>query len=177
MAQRARPGGNSVRFLRQMGKAIWNALVGMRVTIRNMVLRPRITLQYPNERWDVPVGSRGIPVLLSNEEGQLKCIVCELCEKICPVHVIEIKYHRDEQTRKKALDEFNLDASRCMLCGLCAEVCPAEAIAMSDHYELAEYDLPSLVYDKEKLQQLGLPQKTPIVNFGVKTEGQPVKRS
>lgn len=160
-----------MRILRTMALALWNTLVGMSITIKNMLFRPRITLQYPDERYSLPVGSRGIPVLLSDEQGTLKCIVCELCEKICPVRIIEIKWHRDEQTRKKVLDEFNLDASRCMLCGLCAEVCPAEAIAMSDHYELAAYDLPSLVFDKEKLQQLGLPQKTPIINFAIKTEG------
>lgn len=158
--------------LRAMGLALWNTAVGLGVTIKEMLFRPRITLQYPDERYDPPVGVRGIPVLLSNEQGELKCIVCELCEKACPVHIIEIKWHRDAD-RKKVLDEFNLDASRCMLCGLCAEVCPAEAIAMSDHYELAEYDLSALVFDKEKLQALGLPQKTPIINFGVKTEGQP----
>jgi len=160
-----------VRFLKAFALALWNTLAGMRITIRNMLFEPRITLQYPDERWDPPAGTRGIPVLLSDEKGQLKCVVCELCEKICPVHIIEIKWHRDAD-RKKVLDEFNLDASRCMLCGLCAEVCPAEAIAMSDYYELAEYELPSLVYDKEKLQALGLRQKTPIINYGIKTEGQ-----
>ncbi len=163
-----------MQAIKMMAVALWNTVLGMAVTIKNMVGRPRITLQYPDERWDPPVGTRGIPVLLSDENGELKCVVCELCEKICPVHIIEIKWHRGAE-RKKVLDEFNLDASRCMYCGLCAEVCPAEAIAMSDLYELAEYDLPRLVYDKEKLQQLGLPQKTPIINFGVKTEGQPAR--
>lgn len=163
-----------MQVLRLMGLAIWNTLMGMAVTFKNMLFRPRITLQYPDERIDPPVGTRGVPVLLSDESGQLKCVVCELCEKICPVHIIEIKWHRDAE-RKKVLDEFNLDASRCMFCGLCAEVCPAEAIAMSDYYELADYHLSSLVYDKERLQQLGLAQKTPIVNFGVKTGGQPAR--
>ena len=127
--------------------AVWSILKGMGVTFREMV-RPTITEFYPYTRPERPDGARGIPVLLSDEEGNLKCVACELCAKICPPQIIEIIWHRGEDGKgKKILDGFNLDASRCMFCGLCAEVCPFEAIAMSDVYELTTDDPTTFVYD------------------------------
>ncbi|BAS27666.1 NuoI/complex I 23 kDa subunit family protein [Limnochorda pilosa] len=147
----------------------WSILKGMGVTLKEMV-RPTVTEYYPYERPNLPSGARGIPVLLSDEEANLKCVACELCAKICPVQIIEIVYHRGEGEKgKKVLDEFNLDASRCMLCGLCAEVCPFEAIAMSDVYEMATDDPTRFIYDKVRLGELGRKQTTPITHFGVKT--------
>lgn len=147
----------------------WSILKGMGVTLKEMV-RPTITEFYPYERPELPEGARGIPVLLSDEEGNLKCVACELCAKICPVQIIEIVYHRGEGEKgKKVLDEFNLDASRCMFCGLCAEVCPFEAIAMSDIYEMSTDDPTTFIYDKIRLGELGRKQTTPITNYAVKT--------
>lgn len=147
----------------------WSILKGMGVTLREMV-RPTITQYYPYKRPELPAGARGIPVLLSDEEGNLKCVACELCAKACPVGIIEIIYHRGEGEKgKKVLDGFNLDASRCMLCGLCAEACPFEAIAMSDIYELSTDDPSTFIYDIKRLAELGRKQTTPIVNYGVKT--------
>ena len=61
------------------------------------------------------------------------------------------RVHRDPVppgtgTRSKVLDVYNLDSTWCMYCGLCVEACPFDALAMSDQFELAAYDLPSLVY-------------------------------
>ncbi len=42
-----------------------------------------------------------------------------------------------------------------MYCGLCVEACPFDALAMSDQFELASYDMPSLVYTKEQLAEIG----------------------
>lgn len=149
--------------------AVWSILKGMGVTFREMV-RPTITEFYPYTRPELPDGTRGIPVLLSDEEGNLKCVACELCAKICPPQIIEIIWHRGEDGKgKKILDGFNLDASRCMFCGLCAEVCPFEAIAMSDVYELTTDDPTTFVYDIKRLAELGRKQTTPITNYGVKT--------
>ena len=59
-----------------------------------------------------------------------------------------------------------------MYCGLCVEACPFDALAMSDQYELADYDLRNLVYDKERLAEIGRRQTTATVNFGIKTGGE-----
>jgi len=157
--------------------AIWRALrstaIGMWVTLRNL-FRPPITIQYPDEQPDVPLGYRGIPVLLSDDEGNLKCVSCELCAKACPVGCIEIQSHRGPD-RKKVLDVYNIDSTWCMYCGLCVEACPFDALAMSDQFELSSYDLPSLVYTKEQLAEIGRRAITShsnireTQNFGIKT--------
>lgn len=152
------------------------AFVGMGITLKNMFKAP-VTIQYPDEQLDVPLGFRGLPVLLSDDEGNLKCVSCQLCARACPVECIEIQDHRDTETRRKVVDVFNLDSTWCMYCGLCVEACPFDALAMSDQFELASYDMPSLVYTKEQLAEIGRRSITPVVNiretqnFGIKTGG------
>lgn len=152
------------------------AFIGMGITLRNM-FKPTVTIEYPDEQLDVPLGFRGLPVLLSDDEGNLKCVSCHLCARACPVDCIEIQDHRDTETRRKVVDVFNIDSTWCMYCGLCVEACPFDALAMSDQFELASYDLPSLVYTKEQLAEIGRRSITPVVNiretqnFGIKTGG------
>lgn len=158
------------KYLRAIGRSLIALAVGMRITIRNM-FRPTVTVQYPEEKLDLPVGFRGIPVLLSDPDGNLKCVSCELCAKACPVNCIEIQSHRGPD-RAKVLDVYNLDATWCMYCGLCVEACPFDALAMSDQYELADYDLRNLVFDKDRLAEIGRRQVTATINFGIKTGGE-----
>lgn len=145
-------------------------VIGLSVTWRNLFRSP-ITLQYPDQRLDLPVGYRGIPVLLSDEQGQLKCTSCEMCVKACPVSCITLVSHRGED-RKKVLDEYAIDATWCMYCGLCVEACPFDALAMSDQYELADFELKNLLFDKERLTTIGSRQTTDTINFGIKTGGE-----
>ena len=60
---------------------------------------------------------------------------------------------REAGKKIKVLDVYNLDATWCMYCGLCVEACPFDALAMSDQYELADYDLRNLVFDQERLRR------------------------
>ncbi|HLS89767.1 MAG TPA: NADH-quinone oxidoreductase subunit I [Limnochordia bacterium] len=161
-------------FLAEVYKALKSAILGLKVTGKNMVT-PAITVQYPDERLDLPVGYRGIPVLLSDAEGNLKCVSCELCARACPVECIEIQSHREEGKKIKVLDVYNLDATWCMYCGLCVEACPFDALAMSDQYELADYDLKNLVFDRDRLAEIGRRQVTETINFGIKTGGEPTR--
>lgn len=164
-----------LRGLSRFWQGIWEALAstaqGMWVTLRNLLFEPTITLQYPEERWDTPPGYRGMPVLLSDAVGNLKCVACELCAKECPVSIIYIRWHRDPESRKKVLDGFDIDMSKCMFCGFCAEVCPADAIAMSDQYELADFATDDLWFDRERLAAIGRGQVAPTENYGIKTAG------
>ena len=161
------------QFVKDILRTIRSTAIGMSVTLRNL-FRPPITIQYPDEQPDVPLGYRGIPVLLSDDEGNIKCVSCELCAKACPVGCIEIQSHRGPD-RKKVLDVYNIDSTWCMYCGLCVEACPFDALAMSDQFELSSYDLPSLVYTKEQLAEIGRRAITShsnireTQNFGIKT--------
>ncbi|MBE3576690.1 MAG: NADH-quinone oxidoreductase subunit I [Limnochordales bacterium] len=155
----------------QVADGVTGVVKGHLVTFRNLFRRP-VTYRYPEVRPNLPVGTRGMPVLLSDDEGNLLCTACEVCARECPVQVIHITAHRDEN-KKKVLDEFDIDMSRCMFCGICAEVCAFGAIAMSDIYELADFEQENLIYNKERLAELGRRRKGPIINYGIKTEGNP----
>ncbi len=112
------------------------------------------TIQYPEERRELPENFRYIPMLLYEEDtGEDRCTACGICAKVCPPQCIWIVRDQDENgkpiTRPR---EFFIDASICMSCGFCAEYCPFDAIKMNHDYELATYDrFPGLVFDKTEL--------------------------
>src|SRR6266576_2078096 len=55
------------------------------------------------------------------------------------IHVL----HRDENGLEKCVG--------CIFCGYCVEACPTDAITHGHGFELATYDINSLVYRKEQL--------------------------
>lgn len=91
------------------------------------------TLRYPFEKTPVPSGLRGAPVL---DKG--KCILCILCQNICPTGAIKLT-----QKGPDAGIAFLMD--RCIFCGECADICPKKAITMSDKFELAGSDRSKMV--------------------------------
>ena len=62
---------------------------GLKVTWDNMV-RPPVTLQYPDERPAIPQNYRGVPTLVMDPNGREKCVSCQLCEFVCPPKAIRI---------------------------------------------------------------------------------------
>ena len=134
-------------------------LKGMQITLLNM-FRPKVTLQYPDERPIIPERYRGVPTLVKDPEGRTKCVACQLCEFVCPPRAIRIKpmeIPSDDETAnvEKIPDEFDIDMLRCIYCGLCEEVCPEEAIFLQDVYSVSGYTRKEFVFNKEKLLELG----------------------
>ena len=148
----------------------------------------KTTLNYPEELWTVPKGFRGAPYLVSDQDGATKCVSCQLCEFVCPPKAIRItspgedgeKAHREGS--EKMPKEFEIDMLRCIFCGYCEEVCPEEAIYLAkDYYEGYEKNLmrrdyaltgtnrEEMVYDKEKLLQLGGTHHDDIRKWETKT--------
>jgi NADH-quinone oxidoreductase subunit I len=114
--------------------------------------RTDFVVQYPEERVDYPDAFRGMPVLVQLENGQPKCVACGLCEFACPTDCISIIPGELQGARIERYPEaFDIDMSRCMFCGLCEEACPEEAIVMSREVEIATYDRPSMIFEKEQL--------------------------
>ncbi|MCC5834100.1 MAG: NADH-quinone oxidoreductase subunit I [Opitutales bacterium] len=134
-------------------------LGGMKITLRNM-FKPPVTLEYPDERPDIPEGYRGVPTLVKDPNGREKCVSCQLCEFVCPPRAIritpgEIDAESDTAHVEKAPKEFEINMLRCIYCGFCQEVCPEEAIFLQDIFSLSGYSREELVYQKDKLYELG----------------------
>jgi NADH-quinone oxidoreductase subunit I len=117
--------------------------------------KPATTVQYPVERRDQGHRFRGLPVLVTDPHtGEEKCTACGLCATACPNNVIQMT-SEPHATKGRHPVTYTIQAPRCLFCGLCVEACPVKAIQMSHHFELAATDRNNLLYDKEKLLQLG----------------------
>ncbi|MSR64786.1 MAG: NADH-quinone oxidoreductase subunit I [Verrucomicrobiae bacterium] len=132
---------------------------GLALTFRHL-FKKKITMQYPEERWQVPQGYRGAPTLVKDENGRERCVACQLCEFVCPPRAITIKpeeFPENAQWGKieKKPKEFDIDMIRCIYCGLCEEVCPEQAIFLRKDYSITGYSRKEMVHDKAKLYELG----------------------
>jgi NADH-quinone oxidoreductase subunit I len=133
----------------------WNLLVGL-FTTGKYLPKKSVTLQYPDERWPMPERSRGVVVLLSDPEtGMLNCNACQVCMKQCPVHAIYVEQIKDPETKKRYPGKFTIDNTICCFCGICEEVCNFDAIKLTGKYEFSVFNKKDLIYNKDKLQELG----------------------
>ncbi|HUI05804.1 MAG TPA: 4Fe-4S dicluster domain-containing protein [Verrucomicrobiae bacterium] len=124
-------------------------LEGMAVTARNFVgsyfdKERLVTVQYPEERVQVPENSRTFPFLVYDDDkdrvGTMRCVACKICEVECPPQCIYIVMDRDEKGKPQQRPKvFDIDISVCMQCQICVEVCPFEAIKMDNDYEKSQY--------------------------------------
>jgi len=120
-------------------------------TILKHAFRPAITLEYPEKKPILSSRIRGKLALTTNQEGNLNCVGCMSCTKVCPCgDLIQIESSKDENN-KPVVNKFTIDIGRCIFCGNCTQACPKDALIMTDEYELADYSRESLVFDKDKL--------------------------
>ena len=128
---------------------------GMGVTFKEM-LNPTLTELYPDAPPVFQERYRGLHVLQRDENGMEKCVACFLCSAACPTDCIYIEAaDNTAQARisggERYAQVYNIDYSRCIFCGYCVEACPTDAITHGHGFELASYDVSSLIYRKEKL--------------------------
>ena len=137
---------------------------GLKVTTRHFINTitgtTKVTQQYPEEPTKVLPGYRGAPYLVRDQDGATKCVSCQLCEFVCPPKAIritpgEVPEGGGRDHVEKAPKEFDIDMLRCIYCGLCQEVCPEEAIFLQKDYSLTGRSREEMIYNKEKLLQLG----------------------
>ena len=81
---------------------------------------------------------------------------CSLCAAACPANCIYIEAAENTESNRISSAEryaqaYNIDYSRCIFCGYCVEACPTDAITHGHGFELATYNINSLVYRKEQL--------------------------
>jgi NADH-quinone oxidoreductase subunit I len=127
----------------------------MKVTLRTMLSRAA-TVQYPEERIELPERTRGVIALL--EEN---CTVCMLCAKECPCWCIYIEGHKVTKPGKRKpvneLDRFAIDYGLCMYCGICVEVCPFDALHWSPFFEYTSYTYEGMVHERDDLSSWTIP--------------------
>lgn len=121
---------------------------GMMVTLRHC-FRRSITLQYPEQRADMPLRFRGRLVMpVDPDTGRHRCTACMLCVKACPNYSIEVtKAAGPDGKPVPRAERYLYRSGSCMYCGLCVEACPFAAIVMSEEYELASHDKAGLDMD------------------------------
>lgn len=125
--------------------------------------RPRETIQYPDEKPDLPPRYRGRIILSRDPDGEERCVACYLCAVACPVDCIALQATEREDGRRYP-EFFRINFSRCIFCGYCEEACPTYAIQLTPDFEMGEYRRQNLVYEKEDLLIDG-PGKYPDYNF------------
>src|SRR3989304_4866081 len=127
-------------YLNDIVEAVVTTAKGMRITARYGVdPKEEVTLQYPEERWEIPQGYRGF---LHNDI--LKCTACTMCVKVCPVDCISLESVRGAD-KKMVLASYDINIGRCMYCGLCVEVCPPKSLKHTAGYEMASTSRGELI--------------------------------
>ncbi|MDF3058917.1 MAG: NADH-quinone oxidoreductase subunit [Rariglobus sp.] len=132
---------------------------GLKTTFKHL-LKPPVTLQYPEQRPEISKNYRGVPTLVKDPNGREKCVSCQLCEFVCPPKAIritpgEIPEDSPNAHVERAPQAFDIDMLRCIYCGLCQEVCPEEAIWLQNQFSLSGYTRAEMVNHKDKLYELG----------------------
>ncbi len=134
-------------------------LQGLWTTLKH-IPRRKVTVQYPEQTNRLQGAYRGVPVLVRDPEGRVKCVACQLCEFVCPPKAIRVTSGSRPETApdaavEKEPEEFTIDMLRCIYCGLCQEVCPEEAIFLKNNCLMTGYTREEMVLNKKALLELG----------------------
>jgi NADH-quinone oxidoreductase subunit I len=136
-------------------------LKGMWITLRHM-FRPKVTMQYPEETWTMPDNYRGLPALVRDDGGRVKCVACFLCEFVCPPKAIHIEAQEIETGVEKGPKVFDINMLRCIMCGYCEEVCPEQAIFLTREYRTVGLSREEMIFHKDRLLEMGGVRTDPI---------------
>lgn len=111
-------------------------LKGLKITL-GWFFKPKVTVQYPEERCPLPERFHGAPTFDYD-----KCIGCNMCVAACPNKVIHLE--TDTVDKKKIVKQYDFDQQYCLFCGLCEEACPKDALKFSQDFELTKYHRPDI---------------------------------
>ena len=134
---------------------IGEILKGMGTTFKHL-LRPPVTIQYPEVERPVRNRFKGRHELKRYDNGLEKCIGCSLCSAACPADAIFVEAAENTDEERYSPGEryarvYEINMLRCIFCGYCQEACPTGAIVLRQNFELADYKVEDFVYTKEML--------------------------
>jgi len=133
---------------------------GMALTGRYM-FKPKITIQFPEEKTPLSTRFRGLHALRRYENGEERCIACNLCEAVCPAVAITIESEvREDGSRRTT--RYDIDLHKCIFCGMCEEACPVDAIVETSILEYHGEKRGDLYFTKEMLLAVGDRYETEI---------------
>jgi NADH-quinone oxidoreductase subunit I len=123
---------------------------GLMITLKHLLGFKPVTVQYPEEIKQLPPRYRGLHILPADDEGEIRCVACKLCEVACPTQAISIVAEpADDYGIERRPKVYNIDFMRCVFCGFCVDACPCDALRMGMKYELASYNRAGLIHTKE----------------------------
>lgn len=131
-------------------------LFGLFLKLRHLFLL-RGAIIYEKKRSEATRSPRGMPYLVRDHSGNIRCVACQLCELVCPPKAIRVLPPglADDTEGQLVLEPkplaFEIDMTRCIYCGLCQEVCPEEAIFLSEDDILFAHRRSDLVFSLEAL--------------------------
>lgn len=143
--------------MRDTIKKVISMMGGLLIVLKYAFKRP-VTIEYPEEKRQLPARSRGRHYLTKWEDGLERCVGCELCAIVCPSQAIYVKPAANEPDDihshgERYASDFQINMLRCIYCGYCEEACPTGAIILSNEYELSGYSRESLIFTKDKLTE------------------------
>jgi NADH-quinone oxidoreductase subunit I len=167
--------------VRRVQRTFWNNLYfpsilqGLALTWRH-IFRKKDTLQYPEQKRVFGERYRGVPALVKDQDGREKCVACYMCQWVCPPLAITIEadeYPKDHGLRQieKYPKRFEINMLRCIYCGLCEEACPEEAIFMSKTYVVTGMSRELMIFDKQKLYDIGGTREDEIKKWSEERKG------
>jgi NADH-quinone oxidoreductase subunit I len=120
------------------------------------MFRSPVTVQYPEQRRDLPERTRGRHMLHRYENGLERCIGCYLCAGACPADCIYIEAAENDPDHPVSAGEryaavYEIDMLRCIFCGHCEEACPTGAITLEPILDISDYLRAPLIYTKDEL--------------------------
>ncbi len=128
-------------------------VAGLWLTLKTLV-RPKITINYPEEKTPQSYRYRGLHALRRYPNGEERCIACKLCEAVCPALAITIESDvASDGTRRTK--RYDIDLFKCIYCGFCEEACPVDAIVETRIHEYHMEARGENIMSKDKLLAVG----------------------